>query len=180
MLERSKEQFGTSHTVVTYFPLNTLGEMSEQDVLPTLKEAEYVNLYVHIPFCKSKCGYCSYVSEPNASPKEIQEYLSALITELGMHKDLSRRKVGSVYIGGGTPTILAKDQLMNLIYSIYSAFDAKGADFCIETNPTVEKEKLDDLSKRVQRLSIGIQSFDDSLLKRIGRGYYTAEKRQKL
>src|SRR3989338_394784 len=85
-ITRSPEHFGSSHTVVTYFPLNTLGKMHPDKLFfSRLRGTEQVNLYIHIPFCKSKCGYCSYVSEPAPTQERIGNYLLALSEELRMY-----------------------------------------------------------------------------------------------
>ncbi len=177
-IKRSNEHFGSSHTVVTYFPLNTLGKVSQNEVLFSLNGDNPVNLYVHIPFCKSKCGYCSYVSEPSAPESRINKYLSSLSRELRMYGDsLQGRKVSSVYFGGGTPTILNNQQLNNLFESIYREFNVEeDANICVEANPVTLKEKLNTLiQNEVGRLSIGVQSFNNELLRRIGRGYIDNE-----
>ena len=178
-IARAGEHFGSSHTVVTYFPLNTLGRVSQDEVLSELSGDGSVNLYAHIPFCRSKCGYCSYVSEPNASGDRVEDYLSSLGQELAMYGDsLQGRTVSSVYLGGGTPTILSNQQLGDLFDSIYRTFDVEeGATVCVEANPVTLRgqqgqNKLATLVQNgVKRLSIGVQSFNDRSLKAIGRGY---------
>src|SRR3989344_2464902 len=178
-ITRAGEHFGSSHTVVTYFPLNALGRIKQEEVLARLQGNNSVNLYVHIPFCKTKCGYCSYVSEPNVSKKRVEDYLGALGQELTKYGNyVQGRNVSSIYMGGGTPTILTNQQLSELLDLVYSKFNVEDkATLCVEANPVTLKgdtgrEKLKVLiQKGVKRLSIGVQSFNDGLLKAIGRGY---------
>jgi len=184
-ITRSPEHFGSSHTVVTYFPLNTLGKMHPDELFfSRLRGTEQVNLYTHIPFCKSKCGYCSYVGEPAPTQERIGNYLLALSEELRMYGSiLQGRKIVSVYIGGGTPTLLTSKQLSDrLIEPIRKRLNVdENAPLCVEANPTTlvgkeGKEKVRTLKEiGTNRLSIGVQTFNDNILRAIGRGYSTGE-----
>jgi len=184
-IRRTSEHFGSSHTVVTYFPLNILSKMPQDEFFfSRLRGSKPVNLYAHIPFCKSKCGYCSYVSEPNPSQDRIENYLLALNKELAMYGNiLQGRKIVSVYIGGGTPPILTSQQLSNrLIGPIRKRLNVdENAPLCVEANPATligeeGKEKIKTLIKQgTSRLSIGVQTFNDTILRAIGRGYSTGE-----
>lgn len=123
-------------------------------------------LYVHIPFCESLCPYCSfhkYVIDKNIA----REYFKALRKELHLYKNAGYDFKG-LYIGGGTPTIMM-DELLKTMNLIHELFNVKS--ISIETNPnhlTDENIKLLQDAK-VDRLSVGVQSFDDALLKKIGR-----------
>ncbi len=123
-------------------------------------------LYVHIPFCESLCPYCSF--HRFVLDKDIaREYFKALRKELHLYKNAGYDFKG-LYIGGGTPTIMM-DELIDTVNLIHELFNVES--ISIETNPnhlTDENIKLlQDV--KVDRLSVGVQSFDDNLLKKIGR-----------
>lgn len=132
-----------------------------------------MGLYIHIPFCKKKCAYCDFYS---LSAESLHEnYINALYEQM---KNLSRvysdRFFDTVYIGGGTPTILDADLLKKLLNSVWQFFNVdKSAEFTIEANPaTVDERKLETLlSGGVNRLSIGCQSAVESELKVLGRSH---------
>lgn len=125
-------------------------------------------LYIHIPFCKSKCKYCDFTSFSGAENK-ISAYLEALFREMDKY---SGEKVDTVFIGGGTPTILNVKQLDTLLKKCNSCFDIESrAEFSIELNPgTADDDKIKTLlCNGVNRVSVGIQSLNDNELKKIGR-----------
>jgi oxygen-independent coproporphyrinogen-3 oxidase len=130
------------------------------------------SLYIHIPFCKKKCAYCDFPSYAGRD-EFIPEYLEALKFELEYYYTLYKRPaVSTIYIGGGTPTLLSEEQLSSLFTSIKNDFDvSSGAEISIEANPgTVTREKLKMLiGAGVNRISLGAQTFNNSLLKKIGR-----------
>jgi len=130
------------------------------------KTNEKALLYVHIPFCESLCPYCSFhrfVFEENLARK----YYDALMREIHMYRDLGYRFSG-MYVGGGTPTIML-DPLLELIRVAREELGVQ--EISIETNPNhVVPSHLEPLSKAgINRLSVGVQSFDDTILKAIGR-----------
>lgn len=131
-----------------------------------------IGLYVHIPFCKSKCIYCDFCSFANKEEKH-DEYINALKKEMQMYKDVLKDDViKTIFIGGGTPTILTCDQLNDIISEIKNNFNIKeGAEFTVEANPgTLDTDKLKMLKKAgVNRLSIGLQSANNSTLKMLSR-----------
>ena len=178
-ISRIGKHFGTSHTVVTYFPLEALEDISQDEVIRATRTSEPINLYFHVPFCISKCLYCSYVSEPKTKGERIQAYFSALTQEMHRYGHLlSERPVSSFYIGGGTPTAISLQQLERLIDFIHTTFNVDENTFrCVESNPvtltgTRGQEKLEMLvEKGVQRISMGVQTFNDNLLKSVARGY---------
>lgn len=125
-------------------------------------------LYIHIPFCLKKCKYCDFNSF-TFSCEDKKSYLSALEKNMQMY---SGEEVDTVFIGGGTPTSLSSAELTRLIDSIKSTFKlSESCEFTVEMNPkTVDKEKLTVLKEKgVNRLSLGVQSFNDDELKKIGR-----------
>lgn len=129
-------------------------------------------LYIHIPFCKDKCYYCNFVSFANRN-NLIEDYITALKSEiqhvLANNPDVTLK---SIYIGGGTPSIIDAEHY-NEILSLISSFTniADNAEITIEVNPgTITLEYLEKLkSFGINRLSIGIQSFNDKLLSLLNR-----------
>ena len=125
-------------------------------------------LYIHIPFCIKKCEYCDFISYTDCYDKE-SEYLAALEEEFKLYED---KQVDTVYIGGGTPSSLSIDGLVFLLDKIYEYFDVTDtAEVTMEVNPkTADMNKLRAIrSAGVNRLSIGVQSFNDVELSAIGR-----------
>lgn len=127
-----------------------------------------IGLYIHIPFCKKKCYYCDFISFENKT-ELIESYIQALLKEIE-NADLSKYNIKTVYIGGGTPSILESKNIKKILDAIRLDFD-KDVETTIEVNPgTVNKEKLESyLKSGINRLSIGLQSANDKLLKEIGR-----------
>jgi oxygen-independent coproporphyrinogen-3 oxidase len=129
--------------------------------------------YIHIPFCISKCGYCDFNSFPGMESL-FDGYVDALVREIirtgREHKQTNR--LDSVYFGGGTPTVLPTDKLINILAAIGDTFDlAEDCEITLEANPgTVDQSKLAQLrSAGFNRLSLGVQSLDDEFLSAIGR-----------
>jgi oxygen-independent coproporphyrinogen-3 oxidase len=137
-------------------------------------------LYVHIPFCRSKCSYCAFVSYPG---KEFDTgaYLAALHLEANLWQQKNAfREFGSIFIGGGTPTYLSARELTNMLSRLRADFPVRDdAEITIETNPnTIDQRTLNDLrSGGVNRLSIGIQSLNDQTLRRIDRTHTADDAR---
>ena len=134
--------------------------------------------YIHIPFCKSKCTYCDFNSY--AGMESLWEaYVEALLIEIRQTATSEQiRPLETVYFGGGTPTILPPDSLVRLLDAVADSFGlCSDAEISIEANPgTVSAESLRMLrASGFNRLSLGVQSFNDRLLRRIGR-VHTAEE----
>ena len=127
-----------------------------------------IGVYIHIPFCKQKCYYCDFISFPNIE-KMQEKYVRALLKEIqNFIKENQELKIETIYIGGGTPSYIDS----KYIEKILSLFNKKNLiESTIEVNPgTVNKEKLEDYKKAgINRLSIGLQSTSNRLLKQIGR-----------
>ncbi len=125
-------------------------------------------LYIHIPFCVQKCKYCDFVSFADCE-EEKDRYLSRLFDEFKLYRDT---EIDTVFIGGGTPTSLPADRMEALLKEINENFCLlSNCEFTVEANPkTLDKHKLEILKRGgVNRLSIGVQSFNDEELKAIGR-----------
>lgn len=133
-------------------------------------------IYVHIPFCVAKCHYCDFVSQPLA-PGALEPYLIALEREIDTAPEAGRL-VGSVFFGGGTPSLLSGGQLARLLRSVRRAFDIEpDAEITMEANPgtLTAANAADFRALGVNRVSLGVQSFDDTLLARLGRRHSAGE-----
>ena len=136
-----------------------------------------IALYIHVPFCRRKCPYCSFVSYDHRET-DISLYLSAL------KKELIRRAGGactrSIYFGGGTPSLLSVKHVGDLISAISSLFNVdEAAEITIEANPvTINREYLTAIRELgVNRLSLGVQSLNDRELALLGRNHTVVEAR---
>ena len=131
-----------------------------------------LELYIHIPFCVKKCSYCDFLSAP-ATEQTKEAYMAALFAEIGGRaKDYKDRIVTSVFIGGGTPSLLSGDSIRQLMEHIREEFFlAPDAEITMEVNPgTVTVEKLTAFyAAGINRLSIGMQSAQEQELKILGR-----------
>ena len=132
---------------------------------------EELGIYIHIPFCKQKCFYCDFCSFANKN--EMQEkYVEAVINEIKNITHKEKYTVTTIYFGGGTPSILNPEYIKNILQEIESSFEIlDDAEITIEINPgTVNEEKLKKYKEYgINRLSIGLQSANDKILKKIGR-----------
>ena len=132
---------------------------------------EELGIYIHIPFCKQKCFYCDFCSFANKN--EMQEkYVEAVINEIKNITHKEKYTVTTIYFGGGTPSILYPEYIKNILQEIESSFEIlDDAEITIEINPgTVNEEKLKKYKEYgINRLSIGLQSANDKILKKIGR-----------
>ncbi len=135
-------------------------------------------LYIHIPFCVKKCLYCGFYSTPYTA-QNADRFIDALRLEAaGMAGTFSDREFGSLYLGGGTPTVLSSHQLTTVISIIRSHFKiSPHAEVTVEANPQSGSEPLflALLRSGVNRLSIGVQSFSDRLLATLGRPHHAAQ-----
>lgn len=136
-------------------------------------ERPALGLYVHIPFCKAKCAYCDFYSLAHSEEK-MDAYTAALVRHL---EEVAPRAAGmqvdTVYFGGGTPSYLGVSRLTRLLQTVLRRYDvARGAEITLETNPDSAGDwrELRKLRRAgFNRLSLGVQSTDDALLRRIGR-----------
>ena len=133
-------------------------------------------IYIHIPFCKQRCNYCAFYSTTLYNIKE--EYVNALCKELLMRKDyVAGDVISTIYFGGGTPSTLTIEQLERVCSTIYSTYPiAENPEITIECNPDdLTPEYLERLKELpFNRISMGVQSFNNIQLKRLGRRH-TAE-----
>lgn len=135
-------------------------------------------LYLHVPFCHAKCHYCDFVITTNRSEDSRKRFLSVLAKEIRRAREqYGRLAFDTLYLGGGTPSVLLADEMMQVIESLKKAFELRsGSEFTSEMNPEdANPEKLRayrDLG--INRISLGAQSFNDELLKGMGR-HHTAQ-----
>jgi coproporphyrinogen III oxidase-like Fe-S oxidoreductase/pyruvate-formate lyase-activating enzyme len=139
------------------------------------KFLNYLNFYIHIPFCQSKCFYCMYPSWPLNNLKELDVYIQYLVKNFQFFSPIFKTiKFRNLYIGGGTPSILTPFQIKYLFYNLfkYFSFEEKGQR-TIECNPaSVNLEKLRLFKKfNFNRISFGVQSTNKKVLKISNRGY---------
>lgn len=130
-----------------------------------------MEIYIHIPFCIKKCDYCDFLSGPSG-PKEQEAYVKALFKEIYAVKEGKGRSVSSIFIGGGTPSVLDERFIGEILDKIREKFLIEdNVEITIEVNPgTADKKKLQAYrSYGINRLSIGLQSPDDRELKILGR-----------
>jgi len=136
-----------------------------------------MQIYIHIPFCKQKCRYCDFNSYANCSDELIFDYLKRLNREIDLAGNRFGKRgentlVTSIFIGGGTPSLIDENEIKNLLENINNDFEiAQGAEITIEANPEslTEKKLSAYKSASVNRLSMGVQSLSDDNLKAIGR-----------
>ncbi len=128
-------------------------------------------VYIHIPFCNSKCAYCGFYSVPSMKQKE--RFLEALKKEIVKQKNyLNGDDISTVYFGGGTPSLLSVEEIGSLLHLINNTFGfGDNTEITLEANPdTLSLDYLQALRRiGVNRLSIGIQSFFDNDLKYLSR-----------
>ena len=131
-----------------------------------------LGLYVHIPFCVKKCEYCDFLSW-SAGEEEREQYVNALLTEIESYRDFAKEyRVSTIFVGGGTPSVLLPKQMEQVLQKIYEVFELeKRPEITVEVNPgTVDEEKLQCYKKNgVNRLSMGLQSVKDEKLRLLGR-----------
>ena len=127
-----------------------------------------IGVYVHIPFCKKKCDYCDFISYCNKD-NLIEDYVQAVKAEIQTQN--IKPEITTIYIGGGTQSYIDSKYIIEILEKIKEKNVSSNAEITIEVNPgTVTKEKLEDYIKSgINRISIGLQTTNDELLKQIGR-----------
>src|SRR5712664_2557367 len=140
----------------------------------SVPEARELGLYVHVPFCAKRCGYCSFNTAPLEDGAMVR-YLDALHREIDLLGALAwapRVRLATIFFGGGTPSLVAADDMAAVLDGIRARFDVTpDAEITVECNPeSVTREKLAGYREAgVNRLSLGVQSLDDAILPRLGR-----------
>ena len=169
----------------TYTQTNTLSIQSPHHNLPSsLLQTEPIEdlletvaLYLHVPFCHTRCHYCDFNTYAGILPMR-EPYVRALLTEIELagqrarHQDGRKRRSRSIFFGGGTPSLLSVKQMKRLLDACFNAFAVdEDAEITMEANPgTLQPDQLAGLRQAgINRLSMGAQSFDAELLKTLGR-----------
>lgn len=128
-------------------------------------------IYIHIPFCRRKCFYCDFYKTDDT--RFIARYINVLFKEIALRKNyLENETIETIYFGGGTPSVLTEKQLDQILQFIFQEFRvSSAAEITFEANPDdLNKEYVESLFRGgINRLSIGIQSFNDELLKKMNR-----------
>ncbi|WP_241077758.1 radical SAM family heme chaperone HemW [Flavimarina sp. Hel_I_48] len=133
-------------------------------------------IYIHIPFCKQACHYCDF--HFSTSLKKKTELVNALCREMTLRKEEVTGPLETIYFGGGTPSLLEEEDLEKIFSAIYSTFEiAENPEITLEANPDdLTREKLEIFSRsKINRLSIGVQSFFDEDLKLMNRAHNSEE-----
>jgi len=150
------------------------------DLARAVPRGRVLGLYVHVPFCAQRCHYCSFNTAPLDDAAALARYVDAARRELAMLGALpwaAHMGVASVFFGGGTPSLLAPDDLAALLDTTRAALAlAADAEITVECNPeSVDRAKLAAYRVAgVNRISLGVQSLDDAILARLGRGHDAA------
>ena len=133
-------------------------------------------LYVHIPFCSSRCSYCDFATGLYQS-ELAERYVRALVEEIRLQREVKSR-IDTIYFGGGTPSLLAPSQLERILYALHDHFEIDHSpEITLEINPgSVNSEKLGEFQRLgINRASFGAQTFDDRELAKLGRSHTAAD-----
>ena len=138
-----------------------------------------LSLYVHLPWCVRKCPYCDFNSHERDGDLPEAAYLSALLTDLEQElDDVQGREIISLFFGGGTPSLLSPDFYHRLLSALRERLPfARDIEITLEANPgTVEQDRFTGFRQAgINRLSLGVQSFNDTHLRALGRIHGGAE-----
>lgn len=176
-LEKAKEYF-KNELLVEKEKISLCEETYKvEENIISLSDKNDISLYISVPFCPSRCSYCSFVSHSvESAEKLIPDYVEHLIKELEITGEIAKRlnlNLKTVYMGGGTPTTLSANQLSDIFDCLNRNFDLKNlAEFSVEAGrpDTVTKEKLAAIKNAgATRISINPQTLNDDVLKNIGR-----------
>lgn len=136
-------------------------------------------VYIHVPFCHRKCTYCAFYSHGAPAPHRLTAYVDTLLEEMERRKGEQAHPIRTVYLGGGTPSILSLEELARIVEGLRRCFDlSQLEEATIEANPEdLTQEYLSGLKELglFNRLSIGVQSLDDGMLRLIGRRHTVAQ-----
>jgi len=166
--------------------MTTFADSTQIDATSIHQLLETVSLYLHIPFCHTRCHYCDFNTYAGILPLR-EPYVQALLIEieqagaLAQHTNGTSRRARTIFFGGGTPSLLSAAQIAHLLRACHRAFAIdEDAEITLEANPgTLDQEHLRGLrAAGVNRLSMGAQSFDAKLLRTLGRIHTPADIRQ--
>lgn len=157
--------------------------LSEYDIWENEKKYcdDIINLYIHFPFCKYKCGFCNLYSVANNDSEIQNEYVNALCKQiLNYRRIIGNRKIKTIFFGGGTPMLVTYEnfiKIINALTEVSPNWKKDVEEFCIEASPDsiIESDKIGKLSilikNGIDRINLGIQSFQNKDIKIIGRNY---------
>ena len=137
-------------------------------------------IYIHIPFCKSRCSYCDFATDVYRDVDTVERYVIALISEISS-AEYKGPSADTLYFGGGTPSLLTSAQLERIVIEIHRNFDVTAdAEITLEMNPaTVTPDTLTEYRESgVNRASFGVQTFDDRSLRVLARGHDADDARK--
>jgi len=141
-------------------------------------------VYLHIPFCKSRCSYCDFATDVYRNNEAVERYVNVLVKEISNFKfqrPKTKDRIETIYFGGGTPSLLSPVQLEKILKAVHETFAVEeNIEFTLEMNPaTVTIEKLRDFkSLGVNRASFGVQTFNDLALRLLARGHNADDARK--
>jgi oxygen-independent coproporphyrinogen III oxidase len=150
------------------------------------RTSDDLGLYVHLPFCERVCPYCDFAVEAvGRLPAALEKsYVETALAELRLLRErhasqLHGRRLATVYVGGGTPSLLSAESVARLIHEIRASFVGAPGEVTLELNPGIaENRRVDELrAAGVTRVSVGVQSLDDDVLRALGRGHSAADAR---
>ena len=174
---RSRDAYFLNIAYPSLQAMDVLQPQTITDAIPTI--GHKVALYIHIPFCTRLCYYCHYYKVFGAGQGLVESYLSALFKEIELYADIfGRLEAASVYIGGGTPSYLEPDQMKRLFHHIRRDLVVLlGTEITFEMHPeSVTRDRLEALRAcGVNRISMGVESFDDEILTSENRGHTSDE-----
>lgn len=155
----------------------------QQEIIDLYGKYKDFALYVHCPWCIEHCSYCHYYRGPMLKRNELENMLEAERQHAGMLDrfiDLPHRQIRSIYFGGGTPTVLPTDLMESMLaYYVERYGGNEECEVCLECSPiTLKPQKIAVLERYIDRLSVGIQSFDDKILKMVERKHTGAQAKE--
>lgn len=167
----TREEFYTNYPFFKYWNRENNEELQQPDP---------INLYIHIPYCIQICDYCFYNKELIKSQDQVNEYVDYLCREIQMVSErysLKNRLINSIYIGGGTPSVLTEPQFRKLIETLHKYLKVDNPEFTFEAEPGTFREKKIKLYQEcgVNRISMGVQAFNDEIIKLSSR-HHTVEQ----
>jgi oxygen-independent coproporphyrinogen-3 oxidase len=178
--------------VIGYPPLTMFNDMNQDTLFENFDQRPEgpVSAYVHIPFCPSRCTFCHWITKTKSRSEEVDDYLDHLEKEMILYRTsmgVDAVPTKSVLIGGGTPTYLNPRQMERFLKAFTRHFDLSSCtQFSMEAEPTtlLGKEGAERLAVMkdygVQRISLGVQSFDDSILSAMGRTHNNADTHESI
>jgi oxygen-independent coproporphyrinogen III oxidase len=181
-VKRAVKAFESSHIIVAYPPRQAMGPVSAGDIGAGGRD---LALYLHVPFCLNKCAFCHYISDDGSDESGRWRYVDFLKREIGLVSEafgLAGKRVRSIHVGGGTPTVLRTASILDVLREVGDRFDvASDAEVTLESCPRSLIRGISDdglarvLDAGVNRLSMGVQTFDDRVLRIAGREHTGAE-----